>query len=266
MLRRIGLSLILLVSTVVLLPLASSTAHNLRVQFANLTRHHHRHHSRAWWRRHRARLRRQQAMRARRRELMASRQAGQFPASAVNKASENHVTLPTALPFPEGLYRDGALTIQLPQGWTTAANAGGSVFNIAAPNGLPTGRATLSVVANAPAANQAIGREQKRALAGVPFSELRRTVIDKMFSSGGWVVNDREREIGGHRVFQVVAQTPAANGTPDQVWNFYFAEVDGRVYSLSTRAAGELTGKLDADAESFFSAFRPLNHPPVVNK
>src|SRR5260370_11923978 len=188
MLRRIGLSLILLVSTVVLLPLASSTAHNLRVQFANLTRHHHRHHSRAWWRRRRARLRRQQAMRARRRELMASRQAGQFLAPAANKASENHVTLPTALPFPEGLYRDGALTIQLPQGWTTAANAGGSAFNIAAPNGFPGAHATLSLVANAPAAaNQPVGREQRRALAGGPFSAFRRTLIDQNVSSGGWL-------------------------------------------------------------------------------
>lgn len=198
---------------------------------------------------------------------MASRQAGQFGTLAANKASENHVALPAALPFPEGMYRDGALTIELPKGWTSAGNAGGSVFNIASPNGLAPGRATLSVVANAPAAaNRPVGREQKRAVGGVPFGELRRTVIDKMFSSGGWVVNDREREIGGHRVFQVVAQTPAANGTPDQVWNFYFAEVDGRVYSLATRAAGDLTEKLDADAESFFSGFRPLNHPPATNK
>jgi hypothetical protein len=265
MLRRIGLSLILLVSTVAMLPLASSTAHNLRVQFNQLIRHHHVHHSRAWWRRHRARMRRLRAMRAQRRALVASRQAGAYVPTPIAKASENHASLPAALPFPNGSYTDGALTIQLPNGWTPAANSGGSAFNIAAPNGTP-GRATLSVVANAPGANRLIGREQRRSLAGVPYTELRRTVIDKMFSSGGWVVNDRDREIGGHKVFHVVAQTPAGNGAPEQVWNFYFAEVNGRVYSLNTRASADLSDKLDTDAEKFFSNFGPLKPQQLANK
>ena len=96
-------------------------------------------------------------------------------------------------------------------------------------------------------------------LGGVAFTDLRRTVIDKMISAGGWVVNDRQREIGGHRVFEVIAQTPANSNTKsDQVWNFYFTEIDGRVYSLTTRSAGGATEKVAADAERFITTFRPL--------
>src|ERR1041385_3477172 len=71
MLRRLALCLGLLLSLVILLPFATSTAHNLRSQ--TVLRHHRfRHHSRAWWRRHRAMLRRRQAMMARRRAFQAA--------------------------------------------------------------------------------------------------------------------------------------------------------------------------------------------------
>jgi hypothetical protein len=41
------------------------------------------------------------------------------------------------------------------------------------------------------------------------------------------------------------------------LWNFYFTEVNGRVYSLTTRTTGALTEKLAGDAEKFLSDFRP---------
>ena len=96
-------------------------------------------------------------------------------------------------------------------------------------------------------------------LGGVAYTDLRRTVIDKMVNAGGWVVNDRQREIGGHKVFEVIAQTPANNQTKsDEVWNFYFTEINGRVYSLTTRSAAGASTKVAADAEQFITTFRPL--------
>ena len=148
----------------------------------------------------------------------------------------------------------------LPSGWSAAATTkGASSFRIAPPNGVAEGQATLAVVAVAPAnAEQVIGREQRRMLGGLSFTDLRRSVIDRMISAGGWVVNDRQREMGGHRVFEVIAQTPAtSDGKPEQLWNFYFTEVNGRVYSLTTRTTGGLTEKLAGDAEKFLSDFRP---------
>jgi len=203
-------------------------------------------------------MRRRRALLARRRELLAQRRGGVTP-SAVAKTSDNHTALPTAL--PGGVYSDGAFAISLPEGWSPGStNNGASSFRIMSPSGMPEANATLAVAVPASTnGNQPIGREQRNMLGGVSFSDLRRTVIDRMISSGGWVVNDRQRDIHGRRIFQVIAQTPpTSDGKPEQVWNFYFTEVDGRIYSLTTHTAGSFTEKLTADAELFLSNFRPM--------
>jgi len=179
----------------------------------------------------------------------------------VSKSADNHVALPAALAFPENVYRDGAFAMPLPTDWSaTAPGKGSSSFRIAPPQGMPEAQATRAVVAVAPAnVSRPLSSEQRKMLGGVAFSDLRRTVIDRMISAGGWVVNDRQREIAGHRVFEVVAQTPAtSDGKPEQVWNFYFTEINGRVYSLSTRTSGGTIQKVAADAEQFLSTFRPM--------
>lgn len=158
------------------------------------------------------------------------------------------MTLPTAPAV-------NSKAMPLPHGWAPVASTGaGSSFRIAPANGVEAS-ATLTVVAPT-AGNKPLGREQKKMVGGASFTELRRTVIDRMISAGGWVVNDRQREIAGRRVFEVIAQTPSGNGKPDQVWNFYFAEVDGKVYSLTTRSTGN-NEKVVADAEKFLSSFSP---------
>ena len=264
MLRRIALSLGLLVAVVVLLPFATSTAHNLRSHMSARSHRSH-HHSRAWWRRHRAMLRRRQAIIARRRAMQAM-QAMQMASSdkvmpvIESKSAENHVALPASLSFPENVYRDGALITPLPDNWSSvSASSGSSNFRIAPQNGLPEAQAALAVVAAAPPKSfQPLPNEQKKMLGGVTFTDLRRSVIDKMITAGGWVVNDRQREIGGHRVFEVIAQTPATNdGKSEQVWNYYFTEINGRVYSLTTRSANAANQKIAADAEQFLTTFRP---------
>ena len=252
MLRRIAIGLCLLATLVVMIPLVSSTAHNLRAQFSASS--HRRRHSRAWWRRHRAMLRRRQAMLARRRAaraLMLARRNGIAPTEP--KVAGNHATIPTTLTLPTA----PAMTSNaaLPNGWAPVASTGaGSSFRIAPAAG-PEASATLTLVAPITGI-QPFGREQKKMVGGASHSELRRSVIDRMVSAGGWVVNDRQREISGRRVFEVIAQTPSSNGKPDQVWNFYFAEIDGKVYALTTRTAGN-NDKVAADAEKFISALSP---------
>ncbi|HEV2905363.1 MAG TPA: hypothetical protein VGW32_09955 [Pyrinomonadaceae bacterium] len=252
MLRRIAIGLCLLATLVVMIPLVTSTAHNLRAQFSASS--HRRRHSRAWWRRHRAMLRRRQAMLARRRAmraLMLARRNGIAPTEP--KVAGNHATIPTTLTLPTA----PAMTSNaaLPNGWAPVASTGaGSSFRIAPAAG-PEASATLTLVAPT-TGSQPFGREQKKMVGGASHSELRRSVIDRMVSAGGWVVNDRQREISGRRVFEVIAQTPSSNGKPDQVWNFYFAEIEGKVYALTTRTAGN-NDKVAADAEKFISAFSP---------
>lgn len=263
MLRRIALSLGLLVAVVVMLPFATSTAHNLRAHLSSRSHRFH-HHSRAWWRRYRAKQRRRQAMMARRRALQAMQATAQNnkPVPSLrDRAAGNHVSLPAALSFPENVYRDGAFVTPLPSQWSAAtSNSASSNFRIAPANGMPEAQASLAVVAAAPPSSvQPLPNERRRMVGGVTFTDLRRTVIDKMITNGGWVVNDRQREIGGHRVFEVIAQTPATgDGKSEQVWNFYFTEINGRVYSLTTRSANGANQKVAADAEQFLSTFKPL--------
>lgn len=252
MLRRIAIGLCLLATLVVMIPLVTSTAHNLRAQFSASS--HRRRHSRAWWRRHRAMLRRRQAMLARRRAmraLMLARRNGIAPTEP--KVAGNHATIPTTVTLPTAPAMSS--NAALPNGWAPVASTGaGSSFRIAPAAG-PEASATLTLVAPT-TGSQPFGREQKKMVGGASFTELRRSVIDRMVSAGGWVVNDRQREISGRRVFEVIAQTPSSNGKPDQVWNFYFAEIDGKVYALTTRTAGN-NDKVAADAEKFISAFSP---------
>ena len=252
MLRRIAIGLCLLATLVVMIPLVSSTAHNLRAQFSASS--HRRRHSRAWWRRHRAMLRRRQAMIARRRAMRALMLARRNEVGPTEpKVVGNHATLPTTLTFSSTPAI--ANKTALPSGWAPVASTGtGSSFRIAPATG-PEASATLTLVAPT-TGSQPFGREQKKMVGGASFTELRRSVIDRMVSAGGWVVNDRQREISGRRVFEVIAQTPSSDGKPDQVWNFYFAEVDGKVYALTTRTAGN-NDKVAADAEKFLSAFSP---------
>jgi hypothetical protein len=258
MLRRLALLLGLVVSIVVMLPFATSTAHNLRATFSRSHRFHH--HSRAWWRRHRAMQRRRQAAIARRRALQAALRNNPTM-TPEGKQVANHATLPGAMSLPESVYNNGSFAMPLPNNWLAAANKNGSTFRIDPPNGAPQAQASLAVVALAPAANavQPLPSEQRKMLGGVAYTDLRRTVIDKMITAGGWVVNDRQRDIGGHKVFEVIAQTPANNQTKsDEVWNFYFTEINGRVYSLTTRSAAGTSTKVAADAEQFITTFRPV--------
>ena len=233
MFRTFTLSLLMLVSLVVMLPFASSTAHGLRQGSASQQQHHYRRHSRAWWRRHRARLR------LRRAAALAHRSS---PLGSVLANS----TVPNA-----------ALTLpKLPAGWNSATlvHGGELKFRTEGSAAIP-GQGTLAVVAlSRPNPGYLTQREQRTMLSGVAFSDLRRIAIDKMINAGGWVINDYERQVNGARVFVVIAQTPSDGRSPEKAWNFYFAEVDGKIYSLTLNTPLEFSSKLTDEGEKFISS------------
>ena len=119
------------------------------------------------------------------------------------------------------------------------------------------GQMNLSVVAlSRPNPIFLTQREQKKMLAGVPVADLKRIVIDKMVTNGGWVVNDFVREVNGSRVFVVTARTPKDALTPEKAWTFYFTEAGGRVYGLTTEAPVEYAERMSAEAERFIESLR----------
>lgn len=151
-------------------------------------------------------------------------------------------------------HRNAPLAVSLPRATTTGSGAPSP----AAVNVPPVpGNASLSVVAlSRPAPAFLTLKEQQQILGGVSFGELRRIVIDKMIAAGGWVTNDFEREVGGRRVFVVTAQTPAAGHSPEKSWNYYFTEVNGRIYSLTTEATGDSSERMASEAEKFIASLR----------
>jgi hypothetical protein len=239
MLRTVTLSLLMLISVGVMLPFASSTAHGIRQSSVSNHRHHkrYRRHSRAWWRRHRARLR------MRRAAAMAHRSAPLGP--AIKLSTNDSVVPAVALP-------------KLPAGWDKPVVANHSEVKFKSQVTAPTpSQATLSVVARSrPNPAFLTQREERSMLAGVSFSDLRRTVIEKMINAGGWVINDYQRQVNGARVFVVIAQTPGDGRSPEKAWNFYFAEIDGKIYSLSLNTPVQYSDRLAGEGERFLSTLR----------
>jgi hypothetical protein len=221
MLRKITLSLLLLVSLGIMLPLDGSLAHGLRQSIEMSSSVQHRHHSRAWWRRHRARMRKRRAAALAQRNAILS-------ASLLNTDA------------------------------TSGAHAAGNNYLRSTTN-LTSGSGTMavSVVAlSRPNPTFLTAREEKRMLAGVAVGDLRRIVIDKMMVSNGWVTNDFVREVNGSRVFVVTAQTPKDANSPEKAWNFYFTEVGGRIYGVTTNAPAESADRMATEAERYIGTLR----------
>lgn len=243
MLRTITLSILMLISVVAMLPFASSTAHGIRQSVSSGRQY--RRHSRAWWRRYRARLRRK------REAALAAHRAAQLGPS---------LTVQTTTSLDPMVMQPVAPAVT-----PNAASAAADMkLN---PNKLINvpGQVSLSVVAlSRPNPAYMSSREQSRMLAGLNVAELRRTVIEKMLTSGGFVTNDYIREVSGERVFVVTAQTPADGRSPEKSWCFYFTEVNGRIYNLTTNTAPQYSDRMALEAQRFIESLRamtPVSQP-----
>jgi hypothetical protein len=124
------------------------------------------------------------------------------------------------------------------------------------------GQMSLSVVAlSRPNPVFLTSREEKSMLAGLPIADLRRIVIDKMVSAGGWVTNDFVREVNGKRIFIVTARTPGDTLTPEKAWTFYFTEAGGRIYGLTTDTPLEFADRMSNEAERYIETLRASAEP-----
>ena len=234
MLRKITLTLLLLLSLGIVLPFANSAAHGIRQSAA--VRHHSKyHHSRTWWRRYRARVRRRRA------------------AALAHRAALLTAGIPQDIPITDPSLRAALMPI------------GGSAHTVdnqlklrsTDSNVSLPGQMALTVVAlSRPNPAFLTSREEKRMLAGVDVSDLRRIVIDKMIAEGGWVTNDLVKDVNGSRVFVVTARTPADGRTSEKAWSFYFTEIGGRVYGLTTSAPVDSAERMATEAERFIGSFR----------
>ena len=262
MLRPIAIALILVLSVGVMLPFANE-AHGVRQTVQVGQRRHHRFRSRAWWRRYRARLRQKRlaAELAHRNATLAVPQnisvaelqglsGPQLPSLPSNSATT------TTLP-PPVMAESVAPVANHSNGETRprVVNPSHPAFKTAETK-LP-GQMNLAVVAlSRPNPTFLTSREEKKMLGGVAVADPRRMVIDKMVSSGGWVVNEFIREVNGARVFVVTGRTPKDALTPEKTWTFYFTEAGGRIYGLTTDAPVEYAERMTNEAERFIESLR----------
>lgn len=256
MLRAAALSILMLLTVVTMLPLTSSSAYNEKGSVSSSHRKRVRRHSRAWWRRYRARQRRKRARIARLRALQALRMQNVI---AGNLNQQPASTLGGVFNHPRGLF-----SVTLPEGWSSRPATDGNEMNFRILAGDNTsGQATLSMVAIANGTTDGFEskRMQNRTLGGIPLTTLRRVVIDRMVKDGGWVLNDFQREIAGRRVFVVQAQTPGSSDgrTSTQSKTYYFAEVDGRIYSLATAAPVGASERVATGSEQLVGSFQTTN-------
>jgi hypothetical protein len=259
--RAVVLSIIVLFTLAVALPLAYSSS-NAEAASSSSAAHRLHHHSKAWWKRYRARLRKRRADLASRRALEAQRMAQAKSQSSDQQQSIARIPSPIQFVAANGVYNDprGSFSFTVPEGWTTrpATDSSDNRFYIFTPDGYPAGQATISVVGSPVAADSQVNlRSQRKSLGGQAFTDLRRIVIEKMITSNGWVVNDYEKEINGRKVFVVVAQTGAPNGgsTPQRTWMFHFVEIDGRVYDFATNAPIEFSDRISNGSEKVIASF-----------
>lgn len=235
--RAIVLSLVMLLSIGIIMPLTTnwSEASKNKVHRKNKKV---KKYSRAWWKTYRAKLRRNRALAARKRALAARRKADTANVTKTVKVAPNASTV---VDTPIAGW----------QGESISPN-GEAKYRVADSSGRSIGSAQLSVVGAAMPQPEGIvmpAKMRDKTLAGVPVNSLRRTVIDKMIREEGWIVNDYQREVNGKKVFVVVAQTNGGGAVNSRL--FYFTEVGGRIYSLSTNAPSDYSDKIAADSEQF---------------
>lgn len=259
--RAILLALLFAVSAGIAVPLLSSdAARDKDRQTSASSRKKVRKYSRAWWRRYQARMRKKRQNQAQARNAWRKRPAN----VAARQVKANHKiglrVAPVAVPdVNAGLSVNDSqnnVAVNLPEGWTTRPVAvnGERKFLVFGPNGQPVGQASLSSAWARDAQDEG-GAGRNRSLGGVSLRELRRSVIDKMAAGNGWVVSDSEQEINGRRVYVVNAQTGTSDGKPQQSWNYYFTQADGRIYSLTTTAPIEYADKMSHDSTQVIGSF-----------
>jgi len=272
--RAAALSLLMLFAVAAVLPLISSSAHNNGKPSASASKKRKlRRYSRAWWRRYRERQRRRRAAQLRRKALDGERQRNaerQSPRdnSSSSSAAQSVPLVDMSLALATDSAGQSTPMIATEHNSRPRAAVSRKGVRLNTPDGRTVGQVAVAVVAQArDGGATATTVSRRRTLSGVPFADLRRMVIDKMLASGGWVVNDFEREINGRRVYVVLAQTATAGDrrVAGQSWNFYFTESEGQIYSIVSNAPVEFSDRLAVEAERVIATLGTSSNRPADN-
>jgi hypothetical protein len=259
LIRAIALSIALLIGASVIIPLSTDETQAARKHHHKRHRHHHyRKYSKAWWRHYHAQQRRRRALAARRRALRLRQlrlaQAQHKDKSATPSKSSDKTIVKTSAPETSVLLPSGE---EAPRGWKRGSATPGEIqFRLDDSSGAQIGTASLTVVG--PAMGESSDTPRNKSLAGVPTTSLRREVINRMIGENGWVVNDYSKDINGKKVYVVVAQSQSGGRVNSRM--FYFTEVDGRIYSLSTSSGADSADRIADESEKVINSLQNGKH------
>ncbi len=280
MLRAIVLSLALFIGLGALIPLATDYSEAAQKKQRKSKKRSAKKFSKEWWKEYRARKKensslaqRKEAMRlkqlrlAKEREEEIARNGGKWVKvttwNGENWVSKNEWVAVTSdsptIPVPDSMAVKSAVVKDEPVAKSRSRRGKQSKetpnaeaqFTVTNKTGEELGSASISVV------GAAMGEDTGRTktLSGISTSSLRRTVIDQMIKENGWVVNDYQKEVGGKKVYVVVAQSPGLGGQT-QSRMFYFTEVDGRIYSVATNSPTEKSGQIADESEKIVNVLQ----------
>lgn len=252
--RAIALSLALLVGIGTIVPLATEYAEAgpRKSKRYKKKQKGYKKYSKRWWRQHRANVRKRQALQARRRSMRLR----QIRLAKVNGAPNTSVPAKRVDDQSVAMLPSGQAA---PKGWKRGQSSGSEIqFRVDNGNGSDLGSASISVVG--PAMGESIDTGRNRTVGGVPTASLRREVINRMVTENGWVVNDFQKEIGGRKVYVVVAQSQGNGGRVNSRM-FYFTEVDGRIYSVATNTNTDAAERLAEESEKVIFSLQSRPQP-----
>lgn len=102
---------------------------------------------------------------------------------------------------------------------------------------------------------------RNKTVGGISTTTLRRTVIDRMIQENGWVENDYQKEIGGKKVYVVVAKSEDKKNQI-QSRTFYFTESNGQIYRVSAKAPNDSSEQLVKKTERVIETLeQPKDRP-----
>ena len=254
MLRAIALSLALLVGIGTIIPFATNyteASHTTKKRKKKRSWKGVKKYSKRWWQLYRRQERRKKAQAKARRALRLR----QIRLANTRKANKNQTYI--AKSNPKAKSQNALPTGEAaPKGWKRGQVANNELqYQVNNDNGSQAGSAAIAIVGPASMEND---NSRGKTVGGVATSSLRRTVIDKMVREEGWVVNDYQKQIGGKKVYVVVAQSPGA-GNRVQSRLFYFTEVDGKIYSVATNAPVDNSMKLEQESEKVVNSLQRRN-------
>lgn len=259
MLRAIALSLALLLGLGTIIPLATdyTEAGTQKQKKKKKKRAKYKKYSKKWWRAYRARMKRKRALARQRRQMRIRRilLARTAKAKQTVDPKQNSVAKQMQKPFVDtqpAMLPSGEVA---PKGWKSGLVSSNELqYRVDDDNGAPIGLASISVIGPAMGADNNNGARNKT-VGGVPTTSLRSTVIDRMIKENGWVVNDYQKDIGGKKVYVVVAQSEGAGGSL-QSRMFYFTEVDGRIYSVTTTSPNGSSERIVQESEKVIDSLQ----------